>query len=70
MPRIAAANSNYVYYASGNLAALELIDEAVKTDPAIYPTPEVSAKLFTLNAHSPQYDELLTRSFTRVKTGQ
>ena len=49
---------------------LELIDEAFKTDPAIYPTPEVSAKLFTLNAHSPQYDELLTRSFTRVKTGQ
>jgi putrescine transport system substrate-binding protein len=69
-PDIAAANTNYVYYASGNLSALELIDEEVKNDPAIYPTPEVSEKLFTLNAHSPEYDELLTRSFTRVKTGQ
>ncbi|HEV7276022.1 MAG TPA: polyamine ABC transporter substrate-binding protein [Devosiaceae bacterium] len=69
-PEIAAANTNYVYYASGNLSALELIDDEVKNDPAIYPTPEVSAKLFTLNAHTPQYDELLTRSFTRVKTGQ
>jgi putrescine transport system substrate-binding protein len=69
-PEIAAANTNYVYYASGNAAALEFIDDAVKSDPAIYPTPEVSAKLFTLNAHSPQYDELLTRSWTRVKTGR
>ncbi|SFZ86349.1 putrescine transport system substrate-binding protein [Devosia enhydra] len=69
-PDIAAANTNYVYYASGNAAALELIDDAVKNDPAIYPPAEVAAKLFTLNAHTPQYDELLTRSWTRVKTGQ
>jgi putrescine transport system substrate-binding protein len=69
-PEIAAANTNYVFYASGNLSALELIDDEVKNDPSIYPTPEVAAKLYTLNAHSPQYDELLTRSFTRVKTGQ
>lgn len=69
-PDIAAANTNYVFYASGNGAALELIDDEVKNDPAIYPTPEVAENLFTLNAHSPEYDELLTRSFTRVKTGQ
>ncbi|WP_189425678.1 polyamine ABC transporter substrate-binding protein [Devosia pacifica] len=67
---IAAANTNYVYYASGNEAALELIDEEVKSDPAIYPTPEVSENLFTLNAHTPQYDEMLTSSWTRVKLGQ
>jgi putrescine transport system substrate-binding protein len=68
-PDIAAANTNYVYYASGNAAALPLIDDAVKQDPAIYPSPEVAAKLFNLKAHSPNYDELLTRSWTRVKTG-
>ncbi len=69
-PDIAAANTNYVFYASGNLAALELIDEAVKTDPAIYPTPEVSAKLFNLKAHTPDYDEVLTESWQRIKAGQ
>lgn len=69
-PDIAAANTNYVYYATGNAAALPMIEEEIKQDPSIYPTPEVAAKLFTLNAHSPDYDELLTRSFTRVKTGQ
>lgn len=67
---VAAANTNYVYYASGNKAALELIDDEVKNDPAIYPTPEVSAKLFSLNAHSAQYDRIMNRSWTRVKTGQ
>ncbi|KKB11070.1 spermidine/putrescine ABC transporter substrate-binding protein [Devosia geojensis] len=69
-PDIAAANTNYVYYASGNGAALELIDDEVKNDPAIYPPAEVAANLYPLNAHTPEYDELLTRSWTRVKTGQ
>jgi putrescine transport system substrate-binding protein len=68
-PDIAAANTNYVYYASGNKAALELIDAEVKEDPAIYPTPEVSAKLFSLKAHTPSYDELLTETWQRIKAG-
>jgi putrescine transport system substrate-binding protein len=68
-PDIAAANTNYVYYASGNKAALEFIDDEVKNDPAIYPTPEVSAKLFNLKAHSPDYDELLTETWQRIKAG-
>jgi putrescine transport system substrate-binding protein len=69
-PDIAAANTNYVFYASGNKAALDLIDPAIKTDPAIYPTPEVVAKLFTLKAHTPRFDRDLTRTWTRIKTGQ
>jgi putrescine transport system substrate-binding protein len=47
-----------------------MIDDEVKNDPAIYPTADVSQELFTLNAHSASYDRLLTRSWTRVKTGQ
>jgi putrescine transport system substrate-binding protein len=69
-PEIAAANTNYVFYASGNKAALEFIDEEVKSDPAIYPTEDVAAELFTLNAHSPDYDEVLTESWQRIKAGQ
>ena len=68
-PDIAAANTNYVFYASGNKAALEFIDAAVKDDPAIYPTAEVQAKLFGLKAHTPDYDELLTESWQRIKAG-
>jgi putrescine transport system substrate-binding protein len=69
-PDIAAANTNYVFYASGNKAALELIDAEVKEDPAIYPTPEVAAKLFSLKAHTPDYDEVLTETWQRIKAGQ
>lgn len=68
-PDIAAANTNYVFYASGNKAALDLIDPAVKNDPAIYPTAEISAKLFPLKAHTPDYDELLTEAWQRIKAG-
>jgi putrescine transport system substrate-binding protein len=68
-PDIAAANSNYVFYASGNKAALEQIDPEIKNDPAIYPTPEVTAKLFNLKAHSPDYDELLTETWQRIMKG-
>jgi putrescine transport system substrate-binding protein len=67
---VAAANTNYVYYASGNKAALDLIDPEVKDDPAIYPTAEISAELFPLKAHSPDYDESLTESWQRIKAGQ
>ena len=67
---IAAANTNYVFYASGNKAALDQIDPAIKNDPAIYPTPDVAAKLFNLKAHAPRFDRDLTRSWTRIKTGQ
>lgn len=67
---IAAANTNYVYYASGNAAALDMIEAEVKDDPAIYPTAEVAEKLFLLSSRSPDATELVTRSWTRVKTGQ
>ena len=68
-PDIAAANTNYVFYASGNKAALDLIDPAVKEDPAIYPTADIAGKLFTLKAHSPDYDELLTETWQRIRAG-
>jgi putrescine transport system substrate-binding protein len=69
-PDIAAANTNYVFYASGNKAALELIDDEVKNDPAIYPTADIAAKLFALKAHTPDYDEILTETWQRIKAGQ
>jgi len=69
-PDIAAANTNVVFYASGNKAALDGIDPAIRNDPTIYPTAEVSAKLFTLKAHSPDFDEQLTEAWQRIRAGQ
>jgi putrescine transport system substrate-binding protein len=50
---VAAAISNYVFYANGNSASLAYVEEDVKTDPGIYPSAEVKANLFPDLADSP-----------------
>ena len=69
-PEVTAAISNYVFYANGNRAALPYVDDEVKTDPAIYPPDEVRAKLFPDLSDSPKFTRLLTRAWTKVKTGR
>jgi len=69
-PQVTAGITNYVFYASANAAATEFVDEEVRNNPGIYPPAEVTAEAFALKSHTPQFDRLLTRSWTRVKTGQ
>lgn len=69
-PEVVAAITNYVYYANPNLPSLEFVDEEVKSNPGIYPPAETIAKAFVMQAHSPDYEETLTRTWTRIKTGQ
>ncbi len=69
-PQVIADVSNYVYYANGNSASFDLIDPEVTKDPAIYPPEAVKNKLFAIRAHTPKYDRLLTRAWTRIRTGQ
>jgi spermidine/putrescine transport system substrate-binding protein len=44
-PEIAAQEARYTRYATGNRAALALLDPAARADPAIYPPPEVLLSL-------------------------
>jgi len=69
-PEIVAAITNYVFYANPNLPALEFVDEEVKSNPGIYPPADTVAKAFVMKAHSPDFEETLTRTWTRIKTGQ
>ncbi|MDE0445483.1 MAG: polyamine ABC transporter substrate-binding protein [Spirochaetaceae bacterium] len=69
-PEVAAAVSNYVFYANANRASLPHVDEEVKTDPAIYPSVEVKDNLFADLADSAEFTRLLTRAWTTVKTGR
>jgi len=69
-PDVAAKNTNYVNFASNNLAALPMIDDSVKNDVSIYPTPEVMAKIVPDLAESPEFTRQLTRGWTRFKTGK
>jgi putrescine transport system substrate-binding protein len=69
-PEVIAKASNYVYYANGNKASQELLNEDVIGDPAIYPSEEVQEKLFTKPPYTAKETRLITRSWTQVKTGQ
>lgn len=69
-PKVIAQVSNTVYYASGNLAATPLVNADVRNNPGIYPPADVRAKLFTLKVQDPKIDRVITRSWTKVKTGK
>ena len=68
-PHIAAANSNYVYYANGNKASQEFIDKDVIDDPAIYPDTETMANLFTTSPWDPKVNRAATRMWSKIKSG-
>jgi len=71
-PQVAADNANYVHYATPNKVALDknLIAAEDKSNPAIYPAADVMAKLYGDKVASPELDQLRTRTWTTVKTGQ
>ena len=69
-PKIAAENSNYVYYANGNKDSQPMLEPDVINDPAIYPTPAVMDKLFTTTSNDQATQRIVTRLWTRVKTGE
>lgn len=69
-PQVAADITNYVFFANPNAAATPLVSEEVKSDPAVYPTPEVQAKTFVLEELPPDALRSLTRLWTRLKAGR
>jgi putrescine transport system substrate-binding protein len=69
-PDVAAANANFVKYASGNLAAKAGIDKAILEDTGIYPDEATMKRLFTNTAYDERVQRVVTRLWTRVKTGR
>jgi putrescine transport system substrate-binding protein len=69
-PEVAAKNSSFVNFANSNAASYRLVDESVLNDPNIYPPADLKAKLMPDLAESAEFTRLLTRSWTRFKTGR
>ena len=69
-PQVAANNTNFIQYANPVTSATPLVDEAIRTDPTIYPPADVAAKMFTYAINSPETDKAYTRLWTEVKTGR
>lgn len=66
---VAAKASNYVYFANGNLASQPMLNEDVIGDPAIYPTEETVKNLYVTTPYGPGVQRVVTRLWTRIKTG-
>lgn len=69
-PEVIASVSDYVGYANPNLKAGELMDQEVRNDPSVYPPQAVLDRLY-VSAELPQkIIRLMTRTWTKVKSGQ
>jgi putrescine transport system substrate-binding protein len=69
-PEVAAANANFVAYASGNLAAKAHIRPEILNNPGVYPDEATFKRLFTNTAYDERAQRIVTRQWTRVKTGR
>jgi putrescine transport system substrate-binding protein len=69
-PEVIAEVSDYVGYANPSTKAGELMDQEVRNDPSVYPPQAVLDKLY-ISAELPvRVQRLMTRSWTKVKSGQ
>jgi putrescine transport system substrate-binding protein len=64
-----AAASNYVYYANGNKASQEFLLEDVIGDTAIYPDQATLDNLFTTRPYPAKIQRVVTRLWTKIKSG-
>ncbi|RED14022.1 polyamine ABC transporter substrate-binding protein [Pontivivens insulae] len=69
-PDVTADITNYVWYANGNAASLELVDPDITSDPGIFPTEAASERLWAAEVYDARTDRLVNRLWTQVKTGQ
>jgi len=68
-PEVAARNSDFVNYANANAKATALVNEELRNDPGIYPSPETKARLQPNLSKSAEFTRLLNRAWTRFTTG-
>ncbi len=69
-PEIAARNSNAISYANGNLASQKLIDKEVTGNPSVYPDAETMKKLYITSPYPQDVQRVVTRAWTRIKSGK
>ncbi|MBP5120604.1 extracellular solute-binding protein, partial [Pseudomonas protegens] len=69
-PEVIAQVSDYVGYANPNPGSDKLMEQSIRTDEAVYPPQEVLDKTYVSTELPPNIQRLMTRSWTKVKTGK
>jgi putrescine transport system substrate-binding protein len=70
LPKVMAGITNATMYPNGNRASSAFVQDALKNDPAIYPGVDIRAKLHVLPEMTPEQTRLVTRLWTRFRTGE
>jgi putrescine transport system substrate-binding protein len=68
-PDVMAAITNYIHYPNGYTASLPLVQASVRGDEAIYPDRATLARLISPKTVPLEYSRLVTREWTRFRTG-
>jgi putrescine transport system substrate-binding protein len=69
-PEVAAKATNFVYFPNGNKASQQFIEKDILEDPAIYPDEATVAKFFVVLPYDPKPQRTVTRTWTKIVTGQ
>jgi len=69
-PDVIAECTNYIGYANGNAASKKLISPDILDDQAIYPNAETQKRMFQSVVRDEATQRIITREWTRLKTGQ
>lgn len=68
-PQVIAPISDFVGYPNPNKDATPLVNEAIRTNPNLYPTEAAMATLYTLEPLPRQAERARTRAWSKIKTG-
>ncbi|CAI8984618.1 putrescine ABC transporter periplasmic binding protein [Pseudomonas sp. IT-P253] len=69
-PEVIAQVSDYVGYANPNPGSDTLMEQSIRTDKAVYPPQAVLDKTYVSIELPPNIQRLMTRSWTKVKSGK
>ncbi len=69
-PEVIAQVSDYVGYANPNPGSDALMEQSIRTDESIYPPQAVLDKTYVSIELPPNIQRLMTRSWTKVKSGK
>jgi putrescine transport system substrate-binding protein len=68
-PDVMAAITNAIHYPNGYTASSPLVEASIKSDAAVYPDEPTRARLIVPKVRPLEYTRLITREWTRFRTG-
>lgn len=67
-PKIMAEITNQMAYANGNKGSIPYITDSIRSDPMIYPPPDVRKRLYIAKPYTPALERMVNRLWSRIKT--